>query len=360
MRGAVLHECPGQLDISDLEIARPGPHEILVRTKAAGLCHSDLHCIEGLLPTVVPTVLGHESAGIVEEVGSDVTSVAPGDAVIACLSASCGRCEWCIAGNSHLCASPPHRSPDQTPALTEHGEPVRQFAGIGGFAEQMLLSEHAVVKIDPTVPLDRAALIGCAVTTGLGAVFNTADVRPGATVAVIGCGGIGLNVVQGAYIAGAARVIAVDVADDKLALAREFGATDTVNASTTDPVEAVRDLTGGGVDHAFEALGRKATAEQAFAMLRRRGLATLIGVLPTGTVLEIPGQALFQETRIQGCLMGSNRFQLDMPFYIQLYLQGRLKLDELISNRISLDDINEGYAELASGNRLARSVITFA
>jgi S-(hydroxymethyl)glutathione dehydrogenase/alcohol dehydrogenase len=360
MRAAVLHECPGQLDISDLEIARPGPHEILVRTVAAGLCHSDLHCIEGLLPTTVPTVLGHESAGIVEAVGSDVTSVAPDDAVIACLSAACGRCEWCIVGRPYLCANPPHRPPDEVPALTEDGSPVRQFAGIGGFAEQMLLTERAAVKINPEVPLDRAALIGCAVTTGLGAVFNTAQVRPGSTVAVIGCGGIGLNVVQGAAIAGAARVIAVDVADDKLALAREFGATDTVDASSADPVAAVHDLTGGGVDYSFEALGRKVTAEQAFAMLRRRGLATLIGVLPTGTVLEIPGQALFAETRIQGCLMGSNRFQVDMPFYIELYLQGRLKLDELISNRISLDEINKGYAELASGSRLARSVITFS
>jgi S-(hydroxymethyl)glutathione dehydrogenase/alcohol dehydrogenase len=358
MRAAVLHDCPGQLDISDLDIARPAPNEILVRTKAAGLCHTDLHYMDGLLPTVVPTVLGHESAGVVEEVGSEVTAVVPGDAVVACLSAGCGHCEWCIAGRPYLCANPPRRSVGSAPALTEDGAPVGQFAGIGGFAEQMLLSERAVVKINPDVPLDRAAVIGCAVTTGLGAVFNTAQVRPGSTVAIIGCGGIGLNVVQGAAIAGAVRVVAIDVAEDKLALAREFGATDTINAATGEPVEALRDLTGGGVDYSFEALGAKLTAEQAFAMLRPRGLATLIGALPAGTVLEIPGQQLF-ETRIQGSLMGSNRFSIDVPHYIELYLQGRLKLDELISNRISLEEINTSYAELARGSRLARSVITF-
>jgi S-(hydroxymethyl)glutathione dehydrogenase/alcohol dehydrogenase len=359
MRAAVLHECPGQLDVTEVAVAALGPREVLVRTVAAGLCHSDLHCMQGLLPVPVPNVLGHESAGVVAAVGSEVRSVAPGDHVVACTSAACGSCEWCTVGRPHLCTAPPRRAPELGPALEEHGRAVAQFAGIGGFAEEMLLPEQAVVRVSRDVPLDRAALVGCAVTTGLGAVFNTAEVRPGATVAVVGCGGIGLNIVQGAVIAGASRVIAVDVAQDKLDLACAFGATDAVDASAVDPVNAVRELTSGGVDHAFEALGRKVTAEQAFAMLRNRGLATIVGVLPAGTTIELPAMTLFGERRLQGCLMGSNRFHVDIPYYLDLYLQGRLKLDELISQRIALDEINDGYAELAAGDRLARSVITF-
>jgi S-(hydroxymethyl)glutathione dehydrogenase/alcohol dehydrogenase len=359
MRAAVLHQCPGKLDLTDLDVASPGPHEVLVRTVAAGLCHSDLHCMDGSLEVPVPTVLGHESAGIVEAVGTDVRYVAPGDRVIACASVACGTCEWCTKGRPYLCASPPRRDPERGPALSEAGVAVDQFARIGGFAEQMLLPEQALLKLEQDIPLDRAALIGCGVTTGLGAVFNTAKVPPGATVAVVGCGGIGLNVVQGAALAGAARVIAVDVVAEKLAMARAFGATDAVDASEGDVVDQVRELTGGGVDYSFEALGRKDTTEQAYGMLRTGGTATVIGVLPMGTTIEIPAWTLFMERRIQGCLMGSNRFRLDMPYYIHLYLQGRLKLDELVTNRITLDEVNDGYAALAAGGAGARQVIIF-
>ena len=358
MRAAVLHECPGWLDITDVEVGAVGPREVLVRTSAAGLCHSDLHCIEGTLPVGVPVILGHESSGVVEAVGSDVTNFRPGDEVIACTSAACGFCFMCTSGRPHLCQDRPMRDASLGPALSENGAAVDQFAGLGGFAEQMLLPEQALMKIDESVPADVAALVGCAVTTGLGAVLNTAKVPPGATVAVVGCGGIGLNVVQGAVVAGASRVIAVDVGEDKLERARVFGATDTVDASAGDPVAQVRELTLGGVDYSFEALGRKATSEQCFAMLGPGGTATIIGLPPFGTTFELPALDFFAEKRIQGSIMGSNRFRIDMPYYLKLYAQGRIKLDELISAHIKLDEINDGYKTLQSGVG-ARSVILF-
>jgi S-(hydroxymethyl)glutathione dehydrogenase / alcohol dehydrogenase len=358
MRAAVLHECPGWLDITELDVGTIGPHEVLVQTQAAGLCHSDLHCIEGTLPVQVPVVLGHESAGVVEAVGSEVTYFRPGDAVIACTSMACGSCAMCATGRPSLCQNPPRRAAHLDAALSEKGAPVAQFAGLGGFAEQMLLPEQALLKLENEVPLEVAALVGCAVTTGLGAVLNTAKVPPGATVAVIGCGGIGLNVVQGAVVAGAARVIAVDVSTEKLDLARTFGATDAVDASAGDPVGQVRELTSGGVNFSFEALGRKATSEQAFAMLGAGGTATIIGLSPFGTMFELPGLDFMQEKKIQGSIMGSNRFRIDMPYYLSLYRQGRIKLDQLISARIKLDEINDGYKKLQAGTG-TRSVIIF-
>jgi S-(hydroxymethyl)glutathione dehydrogenase / alcohol dehydrogenase len=358
MRAAVLHECPGWLDIAELDVGSIGPHEVLVHTEAAGLCHSDLHCIEGTLPVQVPVVLGHESAGVVEAVGSEVTDFRPGDAVIACTSAACGLCVMCTTGRPNMCQSPPRRSQQLGAALSERGSPVAQFAGLGGFAEQMLLPEQALMKMTVDVPVEVAALVGCAVTTGLGAVFNTAKVPPGATVAVVGCGGIGLNVVQGAVVAGAARVIAVDVSDEKLDRARTFGATDTVDATADSPVGQVLEMTSGGVDYSFEALGRKETSEQAFGMLAPGGTATIIGISPLGTMFELPAMDFIREKKMQGSIMGSNRFRIDMPYYLSLYQQGRIKLDELISQRIKLDEINDGYKKLQSGIG-ARSVVVF-
>jgi S-(hydroxymethyl)glutathione dehydrogenase/alcohol dehydrogenase len=226
------------------------------------------------------------------------------------------------------------------------------------FAEQLLVHEHGLVKITTDIPLDRAALIGCAVTTGVGAVLNTAKVQPGETVAVIGCGGIGLNCIQGAAIAGAGRVIAVDMLQSKLDMAEQFGATDAVNGSAGDPVAQVQELTGGGVHHAFEAIGMKVTAEQAFAMLRAGGTATVIGMIPVGTKVEVPSDHLMSEKALQGTRMGSNRFRIDMPVLIDLYLQGRLKLDELVSARIPLEQVNDAFARLKEGE-IARSVIVF-
>jgi len=360
MRAAVLREIPGKLEIDDVQIDEPGAHEVLVRTAAAGLCHSDLHFIEGKYPWMTPAVLGHESAGVVEAVGEQVNYVQPGDHVITCLSVYCGNCENCLTGRPYLCESKAEtqRPPDTTPRLHQHGTRMWQFFDLSSFAEQMLVHEHALVKIDKEMPLDRAALIGCGVTTGLGAVFNTAKVEPGSTVAVIGAGGVGLNCIQGAAIAGARRVIAVDMVDEKLKLAKQFGATDVVNAKEGDAIAQVKDVSGGGVHHSFEAIGLKATAEDAFAMLRRGGTATVIGMVPLGQSLEIPGFELLMEKRLQGSNMGSNRFRVDVPRYIDLYLQGRLKLDELVSQRITLDDVNEGFEAMTAGS-VARSVIVF-
>ena len=360
MRAAVLSESPGKLEIDEVQIDKPGPREVLVRTVAAGLCHSDLHFMEGKYPCPLPIVLGHESAGIVEAVGEHVTYAKPGDHVITCLSVYCGNCEYCLTGHLSLCDNKQavQRPVDSPQRLTRGGEPMAQFADLSSFAEMMLVHENAIVKIRDDMPLDRAALIGCGVTTGVGAVFNTAKVEPGSTVAVIGCGGIGLNCIQAAAIAGAARVIAVDRIKEKLDLAVTFGATHTIDASDDTSVQQVQELTGGGVHYSFEAIGLKATAQDAFAMLRRGGTATIIGMIPLGQNIEIPGFELLYEKRLQGSNMGSNRFRVDMPRYIDLYMDGRLKLDELVSQHISLNDINEGFEAMKTGS-VARSVIDF-
>ncbi len=360
MRAAVLKEAPGQLEIEDIEISNPGPREVLIRTKAAGLCHSDLHFMEGLYPHPLPAVLGHESAGVVEKVGEQVTYVEPGDHVITCLSVYCGNCEDCLTGHLSLCQHKQEtaRGEDETPRLSQGGAPVGQFIHLSSFAEQMLIHEHALVKIRKDMPLDRAALIGCGVTTGLGAVFHTAGVEPGTNVCVVGCGGIGLSAIQGAAISGAAKVIAVDIVESKLEMARQLGATHVINAAKENTVEAVKELTGGGVHYSFEAIGNKNAAEQCFHMLRVGGTATIIGMIPVGQSVEIPGHAFLQEKKLQGSMMGSNRFRVDMPRFIDLYLDGRLKLDEMVSARISLDEINDGFEAMKKGE-VARSVIVF-
>jgi S-(hydroxymethyl)glutathione dehydrogenase/alcohol dehydrogenase len=360
MRAAVLPRIPSSLAIADVQIDRPGPREVLVRTVASGLCHSDLHFMEGKYTCDTPTVPGHEAAGIVEAIGPDVTYVQPGDHVVGCLSIFCGRCEFCLSGRPALCDRQGlERTPDQPPRLSRDGERIHQFLRLSAFAEMMLVHENTLAKIPAAMPLDRAALIGCAVTTGIGAVLNTARVPPGSTVAVLGCGGVGLNTVQGAAIAGAGRIIAVDTFPWKLELARTFGATDVVDATTGDPVARVRELTQGGVEYAFEAIGLKTTAEQAFAMLRKGGTATVIGMIPEGVRIALPGSDFMDEKKIQGSNMGSNRFRVDIPRYVDLYLRGRLKLDELVSARIPLDDVNLGFEAMRRGE-VARSVITFA
>jgi S-(hydroxymethyl)glutathione dehydrogenase/alcohol dehydrogenase len=361
MRAALLREIPGKLEIDEVEVGSPGPHEVLLRTVAAGLCHSDLHFMEGKYPYPTPALLGHESAGVVEAVGDQVSYVQPGDHVITCLSVYCGNCEPCLTGHLSLCLGKDatRRSPGEPPRLTHGGAEVHPLLDMGSFAERMLVHEHGLVKIREDMPLDRAALIGCGVTTGVGAVFNTAKVEPGSTVAVIGCGGVGLNCIQGAAIAGAGRVIAVDMLESKLELARQFGATHTVDASQGDPVGQVRDLADGiGVHYSFEAIGMKQTSEQAFGMLRAGGTCTVIGMIPVGQSVEIPGYELLSEKRLMGSNMGSNRFRVDMPRYIDLYLQGRLKLDELVSRRIGLDEVNDGFDAMKAGE-VARSVIMF-
>jgi S-(hydroxymethyl)glutathione dehydrogenase / alcohol dehydrogenase len=360
MKAAVLHAANQPLTIEEVELTKPGSREVLLRTAFAGLCHSDLHFIEGLYPHPTPCVLGHESAGIVEAVGDAVTYVKPGDHVITCLSVFCGTCPQCVTGHPNLCENTDVKMPAGVARrMTWKGGHMNQAFNLSSFAEQMLVHENAMVKIDPDVPLDRAALVGCGVMTGVGAVFNAAKVEPGATVAVIGCGGVGLSAVNGAALASTERPIAIDTVASKLEIARQLGATDTLNASNVDPVKAVREMTGGGVHYSFEALGTKTTAEQAFGMLRAGGTATIIGMVPFGVKIELHGYDFLRDRKLQGTSMGGNRFRVDMPRLLSLWRQGRLKLDRLISGRIKLEQINDGFAALKSGAPV-RQLIDFA
>ncbi|HLF77234.1 MAG TPA: Zn-dependent alcohol dehydrogenase, partial [Dehalococcoidia bacterium] len=333
MKAAVFHGPQQSLTIEDVDIDQPIEREVLVRVVASGVCHSDLHFVDGFYSAPAPAILGHEAAGIVEAVGPQVSEFKAGDHVIACLSVFCGHCDYCLTGRTHLCSNRPVRAADQPPRLSWKGTPVTQFANLSAYAEKMLVHENALVRIREDFPLDRAALIGCGVTTGVGAALNTAKVEPGSTVAVFGAGGVGLSAIQGARIAGARMIIAVDVFENKLATARELGATHIVDASSHDPVKAIQEMTGGGVDYSFEAIGLKQTAEQCFDCLRAGGTATIIGMIPMGQKIELHGNSFLRERKIQGSSMGSNRFKVDMPKYIDFYLQGRLKLDEMISQR---------------------------
>ena len=359
MQAAIFHGAHQPLTIEEVAIDEPGPREVIVKTAASGVCHSDLHFVDGFYPFDAPAILGHEAAGIVESVGEQVTYVQPGDHVICCLSVFCGMCERCMTGQPYACdREAVTRGADEPPKYTWQGQPVAQFANLSSYAEKMLVHENAVVGIRKDMPLDAAALIGCGVTTGFGAAVNTAKVQPGSTVAVFGVGGVGLAAVQGSLVAGARMIIAVDMVESKLAKARELGATHVVDASSGDPVEAIRNLTGDGVDYAFEAIGLKAVAEQAYEALRRGGTATIIGMIPVGQKVEVDGRSLLSEKKLTGSSMGSNRFRVDMPRYIDFYMQGRLKLDEMITRRMRLEDVNEAFRAMKAGE-VARSVLMF-
>jgi S-(hydroxymethyl)glutathione dehydrogenase/alcohol dehydrogenase len=305
-------------------------------------------------------VLGHEGAGVVEEIGSEVSYVKPGDHVIGFATPSCNRCEFCTSGRPTLCeGAGTRRNLSEPPRLTlASGKGLAQMAGLATFAEQMLVHEDALVKIDQAIPLEAAALVSCAVPTGVGAVTRAAKVPAGATVAVIGCGGIGLNCIQGARLAEASRIVAIDINDGKLDLARQFGATDTINSGSRDPLQELTALLpgAGGVDYSFECLGLPATYKLAFEVLRRGGTATGIGI--ASGVFPVDALAMVWGRTFQGCMMGSVRFREDLPHFLQLYLDGRLKLDELVSNRIKLEQVNDGYAAISEG-AIARSVIIF-
>ena len=360
MKAAVMYETGGPLKIESVSLADPGPHEVLIRTAATGVCHSDLHMLEGKIPLPVPAILGHEASGVVEAVGSQVSYLEPGDHVITCLSVFCGTCEQCTSGQPVICTNtdvkmPPGKAERLYAKDDKH---VHTFVNLSSFAEQMLVHENAIVKIQDDMPLDRAALIGCGVITGFGAAVNTAAVRFGDTVAVIGCGGVGMAAINGAHIAGASRVIAIDTNPVKLQLATKLGATDLVNPNDGDPVEQIKEMTKGGVNHAIECLGLKRTAEQSFEMLKVGGTATIVGMVPFGEKIELHGFDFLRERKIQGSSMGSNRFRTDMPRLIDLYLQGRLHLDDWISDTIKLDEINDGFKAMKEG-RAVRSLIDF-
>jgi S-(hydroxymethyl)glutathione dehydrogenase / alcohol dehydrogenase len=361
MKAAVFHGPRMPLSIEDVELDKPQDREVLIKTVASGVCHSDLHFVDGLYPYAAPAVLGHEAAGIIEEVGKQVTYVKPGDHVICCLSVFCGNCEQCMSGHPNRCSNKAatQRNPQDKPRISQKGKPINQFLDVSSYCEKMLLHENGVVKIREDFPLDRAALIGCGVTTGVGAVLNTAKIEPGSTVAVFGAGGVGLAAIQGARIAGARKIIAIDMFEGKLAMAKRLGATDTVDASSSDPVDEIRKQTdGAGVDYAFEAIGLKKVAEQAFLALKPGGTATVIGMIPVGQKVELDGYMFLTERKLQGSNMGSNRFRIDMPKYIDFYLQGRLNLDDMISRRGKLEDVNEAFRAMKAGE-VARTVLMF-
>lgn len=360
MKAAVLNTRKGPLDIEEVQIDAPGPREVLLRTAASGVCHSDLHLINRWPSAGGPIVPGHEPAGFVEQVGSDVTYVKPGDRVIACLSIFCGVCDYCTTGRSHLCGGKLFdRQPGEPPRLSRGGAPVAQMSQLSSFAEQMLVPENALVKVREEMPLDCAALIGCGVTTGLGAALYRARVEAGSTCAVVGCGGVGLSIIQGCRIAGATRIVAVDTQGWKLDLARKVGATDGIDASSGEAVAQLKELTGGGVDYGFEAVGLNETARQAYDMTRRGGTTVLVGVITSRDELSLPGfDVVMSEKQILGSTMGSIGFRVAMPRFVDLYLQGRLLLDEIISARRSLDDVNLCFDEMREGSA-ARSVIVF-
>jgi len=375
MKAAVFRGPHQPLTIEQVDIDDPREHEVLVGTAATGVCHSDLHFVDGLYPHPTPAILGHEAAGIVEKVGSAVTYLKPGDHVISCPSVFCGYCVECMSGHPNRCSNrgATQRAKGDKPRLSQKGEQVRQFADLSTYAEKMLVHENALVKITDKIPLDRAALIGCGVTTGVGAVLNTAKIEPGTTVAVFGCGGVGISAIQGARLAGARMVIAIDQFESKLAMAKRFGATHTVDASNTDAVEAIRKLTtegpeeapvveglgpSGGVDYAFEAVGVAKLAEQCFQSIKPGGTATVIGMIPVGHKVQLDGPMFLTERKIQGTMMGGNRFRIDMPRYIDYYLQGRLNLDDMISRRGKLEDVNEAFRAMKAGE-VARTVLMF-
>src|SRR5690348_11966491 len=361
MKAAVLHEVNKPLVIEEVGINKPGPREVLIKTAVAGLCHSDLHFIEGLYPFPLPVILGHESAGVVEQVGADVTYVKPGDHVVTCLSVFCGTCDMCTTGRPVLCTGTDVKlMPGVSNRLSwSRPEKLNQFLNLSSFAEQMLVHENAIVKIRQDMPLELAALIGCGVITGYGAVVNTAKVTAGESVVVIGCGGVGMAAINGAEIAGAGRIIAVDTNPAKLQLATKLGATDIIDPANGDVVQQVRDLTKGGVHHAFEVLGRKETAEQAFAMLAPGGTATIVGMIPFGQKIELHGFDFLRERRIQGSSMGSNHFRVDMPRLVEFYMRGKLHLEDWISAKLKLCEISGGFANKKAG-RPRRGVFMFA
>jgi S-(hydroxymethyl)glutathione dehydrogenase / alcohol dehydrogenase len=360
MRAAVLWPAASELSVETVSVDAPQASEVLVRTAAAGICGSDLKVLSGLMAATPPVILGHEASGVVEALGSDVRGLRKGDHVVLCQSSSCGRCEDCLKGRPTLCRTVGLRSrSDGTPRIVGPSSAISAASGIGAFAEYMLVHERSVLVVPEWVDLRVAAILGCAVVTGMGAVLRTARIELGATAAVIGAGAVGLCCVQAARLAGASRIIAVDDKPWRLEAASGCGATDLIDPAETDVVDAVKDLTGGGVEYSFEAVGSARTVEQAFAMLRNGGTCTVIGIVPDATPISLRASALLAERRLQGSANGSNRFHLDVPRYLELYQQGRLVLDGLLGPEVRLESISEGM-DLAARGRYARTIVTFA
>jgi Zn-dependent alcohol dehydrogenase len=361
-RAVICRELNKPVVVEEIRVEPPKRGEVTVKLGACGVCHSDLSATNGTLQMQLPLILGHEAAGEVVEVGEGVSALRAGDHVVSSFIYMCGECRFCAAGRPVLCI-------EQGKAITTlpdgslrtrdaKGDALNIFSGCGVMAEYATMHVDNLVKIDPKIPFDRAALVGCAVTTGVGAVFNTARVVPGSSVAVFGCGGVGLNVIQGARIAGADRIIAIDTLESKLSLARQFGATDTL-LSNEDPVKALKKMTGGGPDYAFECVGNGELAAAAYRAIRRGGLAVVVGVAKPGDSTSVRTMTLpFEEKTLTGSYFGSCVPRIDFPRMLALYLGGKLKLDELITRRYAVDEAPQAFADLESGKN-ARGVIVF-
>lgn len=359
---AVLYEVKKPVVIEDVEVLEPGPHEVLVHWAANGVCHSDLHVITGDYPHPLPVVLGHEAAGVVEKIGPGVETVKPGDHVCSSYIPSCGRCSYCIGGQPTMCAlrdKPRWFMLDGTTRFRRNGQPLHHFLQVSGYATHAVLLEQGVIPIRADAPLDVVCLVSCGVLAGAGPVFNRAKVPPGASVAVWGCGGVGLNTIQAARMLGAGKIIAVDVMRQKLAWAEEFGATHTVDASKEDSVAAVQRLSGtGGVDFSFEVVGTQKTIEQAVLATHRGGTCVIVGVSPAGTRISVDPSLFLQQRILTGSSFGGGHQRTDVPMLIDLYMSGKYKLDELISRRLPLTELNEGFDLMLQGE-VKRSVIVY-
>lgn len=363
MKAPVLHAMREPLVVEDVELDEPGPGEVLVRMAASGVCHSCLHAADGSWAQPrLPMVLGDEGAGVVERVGPGITRLEPGDHVILSWAPTCGRCRACVTGHPVRCEQRPQPGTmlDGTTRMHLRGQDVYQYASIATFASYSVVPESTAVKIRSDVPLEVAALIGCSVMTGVGAVLNTAGVRAGESLVVVGCGGIGLNAVQGGRLASAEPLIAVDVADNKLEYARALGATHTINATREDVAERVKALTGGrGADYAVVAVGSTRAVGTAWSTLARGGTCVVVGLPPVGEKIEIePFSLVGPERRLVGSSYGSASVFADFPRMADLYLAGKLKIDELITRRYALDEVNEAFRALAAGE-LARGILVF-
>jgi S-(hydroxymethyl)glutathione dehydrogenase/alcohol dehydrogenase len=364
MKAVVLHSVAAGPHVEDVEVLEPQAGEVVVRVAASGLCGSDLHVLHGRTVRTYPIVMGHEGAGIVEAVGPGVDELSPGDHVVLGLYGPCGRCRNCRTGNIVHCEGPARteaifgKMADGSTRLRQGDQACYPYVGIGSLAEYVVMRAAQVIKIDEDVPLDVIALAGCGVTTGLGAVFNTARVSPGDSVAVVGCGGVGLNVIQGARLAGATRIVAIDMARHKLDLAADLGATHLVDSSERPMRDAVLEIVSGGVDIAFEVVGNAQLVAETFELVRPGGLCVMVGIPAPGSVIPLKGESLFWERRVAGCIGGSNIPMRDIPRIVQLYKDGRLKLDELVSQRLPIERFDVAVAA-AEANLVARSVITF-
>jgi aryl-alcohol dehydrogenase len=362
-KAAVLYHVNDQLQIEDLELEEPKAGEVLVRLVATSVCHTDLHPMKGDIPVPLPIVLGHEGAGVVEQVGPGASRLTQGDHVVLVGSPTCGKCRPCLTGHPYACDMRLVRNfggmmPDGTKRLRKDGQAVSHFFCQSSFSEYAVVAESIAIRIRDDAPLDRICGFGCGLATGLGAVINKANVRAGSSVSIFGCGGVGLSALIGAKLSGAATIIVVDILDQKLGLARELGATHTINASRESPVDRIKEITGGGADYAFECIGNAQTYSQVLESIRPLGMAVVLGSSPLGSKVALDPLALLVERTITGCIAGNVRPALDIPLWVDLYMQGLLPFGRLLSRTYPLSHINNAIEDMEKG-AVVKPVITF-